>query len=59
MVGAMSSFVQMASPASGMWGTCVLAEAMKAANKTSLNHAETVAALKARPPPEWVIYTSG
>ena len=35
MVGAMSSFVQMASPASGMWGTCVLAEAMKAANKKS------------------------
>ena len=52
-------FVELRAPGSGLWGKCVLSDAAAAAAGRALNHSETVAALRARPPPEWVIHTSG
>ena len=51
-------FVELRAPGSGLWGKCVLSDAVATAGR-ALNHSETVAALRARPPPEWVIHTSG
>ena len=51
-------FVNLANPGSGLWGLCVLKQA-KEKKSGGLSHKEMVHALRERPPPEWLVHTSG